>query len=698
MSKLAGRAKTPLFIVIIVGLFFGGIELLLGLLGVRPLFYTQDPFVGFAGNAPLFVPAGQSDDGVILKTAPNRLNLFNEQRFPLVKGKNSYRIFCMGGSTTNGRPYKDKTSFCGWLRHYLRAVAPQRHWEVINAGGVSYASYRVAKLMEELNRYQPDLYIIYTGQNEFLERRSYGKLIDMPEWIIDLNVLASRSRLYTVMKDAIDTLEPDSEKHARERYQLSGEVDEILKHTAGPITYHRDDQLKRHIVTHFRLNLERMIDMAHQADAGVILITPVVNLKDMSPFKSEHRAGLSKQQLKDWRNLFERGQAQAAAGKFEQALILYRQALAIDDRYALLHYRIGQALYALKRYDEAEGAFWRAVDEDIAPLRALHRMTQIVPEVAADKGVPVIDFPGILRRAYLRRYDNAIFGKEFFFDHVHPTLEGYQLLGEALLTQLGKQGVAPKLAVAQDPRIAEVNRRVMAKLDIEDHSRALVQLGLVMDWAGKFDTANDLFLKVLAMRGPSPLITSLLGKTAIKRHKTDEGIRYLSQAVSMEPDRHWEQQALANLLMTQGHMDEAVAHYQQSLRTKPDQPATHKSLAVALAELGRTQEALLHFQQALKLNPDYQEARYDLVVLLIRLQRYDEALRHNRKLLRAAPDNVLAHDSLGVLLASQGKYQDAIAQFREALRLNPNYLSAKKNLQEAEKLRNQAEARPQDQP
>ena len=49
------------------------------------------------------------------------------------------RIICLGGSTTYGRPYNDKTSFCGWLREFLPAVDPSRQWEVINAGGISYA-------------------------------------------------------------------------------------------------------------------------------------------------------------------------------------------------------------------------------------------------------------------------------------------------------------------------------------------------------------------------------------------------------------------------------------------------------------------------------------------------------------------------------------------------------------------------------
>ena len=70
---------------------------------------------------------------------------------------------------------------------------------MINAGGISFASYRVAMLMNELSRYQPDLFIVYSGQNEFLEQRSYGGLIDLPVWMLNLNAALSGTRTYTAM-------------------------------------------------------------------------------------------------------------------------------------------------------------------------------------------------------------------------------------------------------------------------------------------------------------------------------------------------------------------------------------------------------------------------------------------------------------------------------------------------------------------
>ena len=87
--------RTVLFTFIVVALFFGALELILALIGIRPILETEDPFVGFAGNSPLFVEARQPDGSLLLKTPEEKLSYFINQEFPNVNGSNAYRIFCM---------------------------------------------------------------------------------------------------------------------------------------------------------------------------------------------------------------------------------------------------------------------------------------------------------------------------------------------------------------------------------------------------------------------------------------------------------------------------------------------------------------------------------------------------------------------------------------------------------------------------
>ncbi len=85
----------------------------------------------------------------------------------------------------------------------LPAADRNKNWEVINAGGISYASYRVAHLMEELVNYQPDLFIIYTGHNEFLEERTYSQIRDIPPVVRSTVSLLAKTRTWSAMTTAL---------------------------------------------------------------------------------------------------------------------------------------------------------------------------------------------------------------------------------------------------------------------------------------------------------------------------------------------------------------------------------------------------------------------------------------------------------------------------------------------------------------
>lgn len=679
--------KNVLFTFIIVTGFFGASELILASMGVTPVLLTDDPFVGFAKNVPQFVETTAVDGSVILKTANNKRGLFNYQEFPKEKAGNSYRIFCMGGSTTYGRPYHDKVSFCGWLREYLQAADPLRNWEVINAGGISFASYRVAKLMGELKQYQPDLFIVYSGQNEFLEERSYGALADLPSWLINLNAALSGTRVYTAMKDMIDAMQTGSLQQAKQHYKLSGEVEEVLNYTVGPESYHRDDALKRQIVTHYRLNLMRMVRIARSADADIVFVQPAINIKDMSPFKSEHRDGLDEQAQQDWEALYQRATVLQEAGNLPEALLVYQQAREIDDRYAEVHYRIGQVLFSLGRYDEAETSFRQAVEEDVAPLRMLDSMQQIVADIAASEDVPLIDFPGIIREAYLQHYDHAVFGKEYFPDHVHTNMEGYRLLGVALFDYLASQNIVIPDASWNDVRIDAVSEAVIAGLDPGAEAYTFINLGKVLDWAGKFEEAYNLFKRAQDILGPNAAIYDRLARSSYGLGKYDEAIHYLHELQRIAPEIPGAHSRLAMIYERLGKTDAAIEHCRAELEVKPDDYHVHAALANLLVKKGDDAAALAHYNTALQLEPDNQYARVQLAQLLVRLHRYDEALLHAQEALRINPEQYRVHDTLGLIMKHQGHPEEAARHFTEALRLEPGDTVAKENLRQVQAVR-----------
>jgi len=635
-GMLKNPKKLGLGLAVALG-FFLIVEGLLWAFGVVPLYDRADPYLGFSGYAPLFVEKSTPDGETVFATADTKLNWFNYQQFPLRKASGVTRIFCVGGSTTYGRPYDDRTSFCGWLRAFLPAVDPGRQWEVINAGGISYASYRVARLMKALVRHEPDLFIIYTGHNEFLEKRTYGRLLSTPEFVRDLASLASRLRLYSLLSDL-------SHKQAQ---VLATEVDAVLDSSVGPEAYHRDDAMRDAVLEHFRASLQRMERMRQQVRAKAIFITPASNLGDFSPFKAEPNAGLDATRI-DQIGLLKKAAAEFMDGNDPAgAAALAAQGLSIDARDAELLFLQGKALRALGKIDEARRAFTAARDQDIAPLRALSPMLEIVAQVARASNAGLVDFARMVEE----RAPDRIPGNTLFLDHVHPSIEANRLLALALVDEMIRMGTVTPAGTWGDLAIAEVTERVKGSVDEAANATALTNLSRVLTWAGK----------------------------------QEEALRLAERAMAMSSDYHTLFQK-ATVLVRAGRYEEALPFSAQAARLMPKIATVRRSHGILLAELGRNIEARQELETAAQLDPTMLDLYYHLGLVLQQLGHTDQAEKTYRKALELEPENANACNNLGILLANRGDLESALELLERAVKAEPGHPNALGNLTQVRKM------------
>ena len=619
--------------------FFILVELILLAAGVVPLYERTDPYVGFSGYAPLFLKRTPSGGEPVYETAHNKIRWFNPQHFPTRKAEGTTRIFCIGGSTTYGRPYDDRTSFCGWLRLFLPAVDPSRRWEVINAGGISYASYRVARLMEELADYEPDLFIVYSGHNEFLEKRTYDKLLKTPELVRNLGTLASRMRLYSALYDV--TYEQNA--------VLPTEVKALLERSVGPEHYHRDDEMRDAVLDHYRISLIRMTRISERAGAEMILVTPASNIGDFSPFKAEPGPRASALDIRQVDTLKLAATAALDQGDNARAAAISERALALDDRDAELLYLQARALRGLGRIDEARRAFIEARDEDVCPLRALTPIRAIVTDVARTRNTGLVDFARIVNE----RSPDGISGSELFLDHVHPTIEGNRLLALAIVQEMADEGIVSPAATWNAAAIAEITEQLEGSLDEQAHATALKNLGRVLLWAGKHDEAERLVDRAM-------------------------------DATSQDGETHFQK---GTLLRRAGDNEAALVHYRKAARLEPWKAAVRHALGVLLSELGRKAEARLELEAAIRLDQTLVEAHYDLGIVLENLGKGRQAEAAYRAALKLDPSHADGHNNLGVLLAQRGDLAAASEHFAEALRVDPDHRKAAANLARARRPR-----------
>ena len=389
-----------------------------------------DPLVDLHQLRPLFELNRASGRWEI---PPARYNFFRPDSFLAEKPEGTRRIFVLGGSTVQGRPYSIETSFATWLRLRLEAASPGTQFEVVNCGGISYASYRVARILEEVLAHEPDAIVIYTGHNEFLEDREYAEVRAMSATRRWISRIANKSRTVTWIRSRLTS--PKSPSHA-----MAGEVDARLDHVGGLDRYQRDTAWRAGVEHHFGLTIERMLVTTRRAGIPTVLCVPAGDLVNTPPFK----VALSDSVDKSTSNAIEDAWSVAfnIEAKDDVRLASCKSILALDPEHAGAHYVAGRIHLERGETPVAIKHLSAARDFDVCPLRATSPIIESVITAANAHGIPLIDTEGLLDQRSFKgtRVSDGIADPEYFVDHLHPSVAGHRVIGEALAKEIEKFG------------------------------------------------------------------------------------------------------------------------------------------------------------------------------------------------------------------------------------------------------------------
>ena len=648
------------------------------MVGVSTITSQSDPSAGFSKQIPLLASSTNANGEVVLTTAANKESWFNVQSFLKEKPPGTKRVFCVGGSTTFGRPFADPASYTRWVRELLPQVQPDVNWEVINAGGVSYASYRVAAVMRELAQYDPDLFIVYSAQNEFLERRTYARMFENQSWMNDFSAALQGTRTGSVvlrLAQAVNSepagkTESDSKMLPKDSAPYPEEVDEMLNHSVGPLQYERNEQWRQEVIFEYGFNLEDMISIARDAGAEIVFVSPVSNLRGTSPFKSLFDDGTDADALSAKLQI---ARDQLRENQLDDAIETIQGVVDLSPKSADAQFLLGQIHFSREEWSEAEQAFEHALDEDVCPLRAIKQLRDVLRAVAAQADVPLVEAEQLLRQTSLKQKGHACLGDDYFLDHVHPTLEVHRALGKWIVDEL----IASSIISGESPSNATmdtIQERVNASIDYVETSIAFRNLAKVNHWAGKFEEAivsarRALFISPDDLESRFLLADSLnnleryaeahseyqtlfdsedyprahlpYGELLLNSGLTDQAEPYLISALITDNEEHMAR-AYYNLGLLYSATDQfevAVSALENVIEAYPDDEATMILLAYCLRRNDRPADALKLLKQLLKLDPDDARANYEAAQSHFELGQLQQAKQSIEAAIKAEPDN-----------------------------------------------------------
>jgi tetratricopeptide (TPR) repeat protein len=652
------------------------------------------------------------------------------------KSTGTIRIFILGGSAALGDRLTE-FNFGRIIEAMLQDRYPNEKFEVVNAAVTAINSHVVREIAKECAEHQPDLYVVYMGNNEVVGPFGPGTVFN--RWtpslqLIRANIWVKSIRTGQLLGNVINSLY-SSEGNSEEWQGMAMFVDNLVA---------ADDPRLETVYERFQENLIDICDAGRRAGAAVVLSTVVVNLKDCPPFSSRHRDDISNEDLQEWESSFRAGISMEGEKKWSEALEQYELAARIDDRYAELHFRMGRCLTALNRPKEAHGYFSNARDLDNLRFRADTKINPIIRKVAEERKADGIF--SVNAERMLGSGDSVageILGEELFYDHVHFTFDGNYALARAVLDQV--EAALPQLAgfrrresVLTIEECADVlaltpwdesthmgqhafyNSRPPFSEQL-DHADRLAALQARADSLRKLSitpeglkTTHDMYQKALK-RNPEdwmihhrfgnflsdigemklaldhlyraqslyPWWVNLytdLGDVELKNGNDDKAMAHYRKALEIEPDNVHSLFTLGAVLSRQGRIDEAIDFYEKTLKINPDHVMARVSLGKRLTEQGKIEEAMDHFHHALEVNPEHVLGNHSLGYALSLLGRTDEAIAYYQKTLEIDPEYEPSLTNLGIELSGQGRIEEAIAKFKKAVELNPKNAVACLNL------------------
>jgi len=628
--------------------------------------------------------------------------------FSADKPDKTYRVFVLGESAAAGTP---DAAFCFGriLQVMLRQKYPQENSEVITAAMPAINSHVVLEIAKDCARHQPDLFIVYLGNNEVVGPYGPGTIFGRFSAnlrLIRLAIAIKATKLGQLLTNLFEVVSTGRNRPADWRGMEMFLGKQVRADDPAKTVPDLDI-----VYRHFQRNLQDILKLSCNSKTKIIFCTVASNLKDNPPFASLHRLNLTESDKQKWDEIYQRGIKYESAGDYIKAIEQYLSAAQIDDGFADLQFRLGRCYWAIGEYDKAKKEYIRARDLDTLRFRADTKINEIIRHTAGNRtadGVYLVDTVKIFES----KSPHETPGEEIFYEHVHMNFNGNYTLAKAVFKQV--EEILPERIKRHetDERLLPTEAECAQHLAYTDWDRYKIAEKILNDYIKQAPFTNQLYHEVRVERmgkklkelkanlTPDAMEKSAAQyRSAIQNDSNDWRLHYKYGELLAADLNNYRAAAeqlglaleyvdyyvaytnLAMVLASLGNFDGAIAHNLNALRINPTFSDAHYNLGRIYQVRGRLDKAAEHYSKAIQFAADYVPAYLRLGVILYQQGKINKAVKLYHKGVLVAPNNELMHYNLGCLLAKQGHKQEAIEELRTALQIEPNSVETRTELE-----------------
>jgi tetratricopeptide (TPR) repeat protein len=382
----------------------------------------SDPFVEF--SAPLSsvfsITVGKDGRRYYKVTHPEVYAAANVT-FPVEKAPHTFRVFRLGGSASAGWPHPSTENHGRYLERALQKAYPTEGIQVINVSGHGYASYRVRRVFDQIIDFDPDLLIIYSGNNEFIEKRSYFS-------DSFITTLSKKSHLLRWLHASFAGLRGDEMGIPWD--DVWSKIERVSKEIRT------DPKQYEGVKSHYAYSIEYMLKRAQHQNVPVLLLTVPVNLRDWHPNVSCNN--LHGELLQQWQATYTRARKALIEAKYREAFMGFARAIDLEPMHAESFFLSAEALEGQGKFLEARDFYEKARDLDCNPFRAQSFVNDTVRRLARQySNVYLVD----LEALFEENAHHGIPGFDLFLDYVHANQKGNVLIAKASFETIVKAGL-----------------------------------------------------------------------------------------------------------------------------------------------------------------------------------------------------------------------------------------------------------------
>ena len=323
----------------------------------------------------------------------------SQDLFDVEKSQNSIRVFILGGSSAAGYPFTPNGSFARYVRKRLELIYPNKTIEVINTAMAAINSYALLDMMPGIIEQDPDLILFYAGHNEYYGALGAGSLESLgnSRWLVNLMLSVNNYKTLQLLRNSIKSVMTLFSTSEAKGGTLMARMANDQMISLGSSVYQVG-------INQFEGNLDEMLQMAKDANVKVILSDLASNLKDQPPFVSNNKDDES-----------------SAEFTYKKGM----ENLASDDSINALEF------------------FQKAKDLDALRFRAPSQINSIIQSLAEKYGFPFVS----TAKRFNELSPFGIVGNNLMTDHLHPTITGYQEIGELFVSKMLEENLIPSAEI-----------------------------------------------------------------------------------------------------------------------------------------------------------------------------------------------------------------------------------------------------------